>query len=103
MPDPLDARKPANGAVQSSLPPIGRNLIHTSRGLVDTVEVSGFSTMTISKHGKHISIAILLYQPPEKGEKEGVGMLNQLDAPSAREMAASLLRLADDVEPLRRS
>ena len=80
------------------LPYLGCLEITTVRGKIHVCEVPGYITTTVSVAGDE-TIGVILYSPPENGESHGVGSIVQLRPDFARNMAASLLRMANKIDP----
>lgn len=95
--DDSDCRK--TGATVRS---IGCQDIELARGDVHFCEAPGVITSIIT-HGEQEQaegiIALLIYREARPGEDHGHGYLCQLDAAYAREIGASLIRLADQIDP----
>lgn len=70
--------------------------VMTPQGPVHFHDAPGFMTTTIERPGVATSIGVLSYDP-----EDGRGLVCQLDGDGARTMAASLLRLADEIDPRR--
>jgi hypothetical protein len=83
----LDGYMTTNCALEA----IGPMAIQTPRGLVDCDEVPGLSSLIITKGvgNDPVSVALLTYCPVK-----GQGQIVQIDADSARNFGASLIRLA---------
>lgn len=80
-----------------SFPRIGPCEMETPRGDVVAHDAPGLLSLEIrDRDGKIISAAIMVYEP-EPGH--GLGLIAQLGADAARSFAASLLRIADLMEP----
>lgn len=80
---------------------LGGQRIETSHGTVEIVDAPGILTMlAINPVPADSRVCILVYGP---GEPAGVGMIAQLDPGNARTVDASLLRLADQLDPMRPS
>lgn len=90
---------PGFAQLNSSLPPLGPCAIVTARGTVQVEEVPGLTTLIINRAAGASSVALLVYRPAEDSSQIGAGVLTQLDANSARNIAASLLKLANDIDP----
>ncbi|QZP06841.1 hypothetical protein [Caenibius sp. WL] len=74
---------------------IGPIVMETPRGPVEVEDAPGFLTMQVDREGAPHSIAVLVYEPrPGKGR----GLVVQMDANSARAVAASLMMMADRLE-----
>lgn len=73
-------------------------LINTPRGVVNAIDAPGVMTLLALRNDdpKMSRVAVLLYDP-----ELGAGFVAQLDASTARTTAASLMRLADKLEPKR--
>jgi hypothetical protein len=80
---------------RSSAPAMGCQEIATERGLVHVHDGPGLLTFQVERPDGNNSVAIMVYDPPEDGAAKGFGLVAQMDAPSARTIAASLLRLGD--------
>lgn len=79
---------------------IGPIVLETVRGKVMTEDAPGYSTLLLDSPIKERRrVAFLSYRPPTYASAlPGTGMIVQMTAREAREIAASLLRLADWVE-----
>jgi hypothetical protein len=71
-------------------------LIETPHGPMECVDAPGFVTMLIinPEDSAQSRVGFLLYEPEFK-----MGMVAQMDADQARMVAASFLRLADELSP----
>lgn len=79
---------------------IGPVFMKTPRGDVRVEDAPGFLSMEIMRGDEIVSVGIMVYEPkPGKGE----GLLVQLSADNARAVAASLMMIADKIEPVGRS
>lgn len=87
--------------LNSNHPAIGTQLIKTVRGPVLAFEVPGSATSIARVGTAEASVVLMLYDPkPDEGGSHGSGMLTQMDAAAARNFAASLWKLADQIDPL---
>lgn len=83
--------------------PIGCADVETPYGLVHFCEGNGLFTSVIEANGEvtpPTAGAILVYVSGENGEK-GRGVMIQLNAGAMRDIAASLLAKADELDPQR--
>lgn len=85
-------------AVDDRFAPLGPLRMETPRGACIAHDVPGFLTMEIRDADgvEIISAAVMLYEP-EPGH--GIGFISQLSAKNARAVAASLMAIADKIEP----
>lgn len=74
---------------------LGEQLIQTAQGPVRMADAPGITTMLVShaKDPEWSSVGVLVYDPDAT-----IGMVCQLDATAARTIAASLLRLAAELD-----
>jgi hypothetical protein len=87
-------------ASRSSLSKIGPLRLTTPRGEVELDEVQGLTTSNLTRDGEDLSrIAVVVYQPGPSSRTPGKGLFVQLDPHAARSIGASLLKLADMVDP----
>ena len=89
VPIPTDTHESLRGKAVA----LGCFDVQTPQGPVHFHDAPGFITTLIERVGVPTSIGLFVYQPGE------VGRVVQFDADGARSAAASLLRLADKVEP----
>lgn len=74
---------------------LGGKTLRTPHGDVEVVDAPGFSTLLVMASDPSWSrVGALVYDPETRK-----GMIVQFDPASARASAASLLRLADQLEP----
>lgn len=91
----VPAQRPDGENSTSESLALGPRTLRTPRGDVDVVDAPGFSTMLVQSEDPEWSrVGVLVYDP-----ETGKGMIVQFDPASARTTAASLLRLADELEP----
>jgi hypothetical protein len=83
---------------ETSFAPFGCMDVQMDRGLIHFHDAAGMTTGLALRPEAPRVVTILLYEPPEAGERRGFGFLHQLDAEGARNMAASLTRLADEID-----
>lgn len=76
---------------------LGRLDVMTPQGPVHFHDAPGFMTTVIERPGIAKTIGVMSYEPGPPGH----GLVTQLDGDAARQMAASLLRLADEIDPRR--
>lgn len=77
---------------------LGEQLIETKRGLIKAIDAPGYSTMTVKHTDPTFNrIGLLLYVTEESDV--GSGMICQMTPTEARTIAASLLKLAADLDP----
>lgn len=77
---------------------LGPCIWETPRGPVHVEDAPGFMSLEVDRNGEPHSIALLVYEPlPGKG----TGLVVQLSADSARAVAASLMMMADRLEPVK--
>lgn len=87
--------------VHSSAKKVGCLDIVVPRGPLHLCEVPGLLTTAVYANGNDkpaTSVGVIAYRDP-RPSGQGHGYLAQLDANAAREIAASLLKLADQVDP----
>ena len=76
---------------------IGPIEMETPRGNCITHDAPGLTSLEVrGEDGRIISAAVMVYEP-EPGH--GIGFIAQMNADTARAFAASLLRIADLMEP----
>lgn len=92
-------KMPGFTQTHSRIPTLGPCAIVTAHGTVQSEEVPGLTTLLINRGEGESSIAVLVYMPALDGEQIGMGVLTQLNANGARNVAASLLKLANDIAP----
>jgi len=79
---------------------LGEQTIVTSRGDIETADAPGLSTLLIDHPDQSLSrVGVLLYAPGPDANTAGKGMIAQMTANEARTIAASLVRLAERLEP----
>lgn len=79
---------------------VGPMVIETPHGQVMVLDAPGLTTTKIERPGVPTSIALIVYDPepvPDLGNL-GTALLAQLDPEIARAIAASLLRLANEID-----
>ncbi len=76
---------------------LGGTTVMTPKGPVRILDAPGITTLFVKHPGDAAMnrVGVLLYTT----EPSGLGMIGQLDADTARTTAASLLRLADELDP----
>lgn len=82
--------------------PVGCQDVELARGDVHFCEAPGLITsiLTAGNQSKaEGTIALLIYREARPGEDHGHGYLTQLDADGARDIGASLIRLAEEIDP----
>lgn len=93
-----DARK-----VHSTIKSVGCQDLDLPRGRVHICEAPGCLTSTVHADGGEkpaTGIGLIIYDPdPQPGTGVGRGLMAQMDADSAREIAASLLKMAQVLDP----
>jgi ABC-type amino acid transport substrate-binding protein len=95
--EPIQPRKTGTAeSTRGEATKLGCIDVVTPQGPVHFHDAPGFMTTVIERPGVATSIGVLSYDPAA-----GQGMVVQLDGDSARTMAASLLRLADEIDPRR--
>jgi len=82
----------------STFPRIGPAEMETPRGTIAAFDAPGLLVMHIDRSSEPDSIAVMVYEPKPG---HGQGLIFQMSADVARATAASLLRLADQIEPVR--
>lgn len=82
----------------SQFPRIGPTEMETARGVIEVFDAPGLLVLHIDRSTEPDSIAIMVYEP-EPGH--GQGLICQMSADAARATAASLMNLADLIEPVR--
>ena len=70
----------------------------TARGPVHVCEVPGFMTTEITRTSEPPSIGIIAYDV-QPGREPGHGYIAQLSPEAAREIAGSLMRMANALDP----
>lgn len=80
-----------------SCEPIRQVLMETSYGPVLATEVSNVCALMITGGDRPSSIAVMTYLP-QLGTDQGVGLICQMSAETARHLAASLLHLASTID-----
>lgn len=88
-------------SVAGQLPPIGCHEYITGHGTVHYCEAQGLMTSAVHAHGDHqppTAIAVMVQLDAAPGFR-GRGLIFQMDAAAARDVAASLLKLAADLDP----
>lgn len=88
----------SHGSVEA----IGDQVIATSHGDILAVESSGVLTLEVGVEGQPTTIGILVYRDGEAG-MQGDGRIVRLMPDMARTIAASLLRMAERIDPRRPS
>lgn len=83
----------------SVIEPIGCHDVITGNGTVHFCEGQGVITSSITKAGKAETVAVMAYIDGNETMR-GKGVMVQLDPDAAREITASILRLADEIKPL---
>jgi hypothetical protein len=82
--------------------PVGCQDVELARGDVHFCEAPGLITsiLTAGDQAKGDgTIALLIYRDARPGEDHGHGYLTQLDAEGARDIGASLINLANQIDP----
>ena len=80
--------------------PFGEHTIVTPRGDVETTDAPGYMTLLVEHSDPEFSrIAFLLYAPGPDMATPGKGMIAQMTADQARNIAASLTKLAEHLAP----
>lgn len=74
--------------------PLGCRDVETPQGVVHFHDAPGFMTWLVERQDIESTVGIALYDPDD-----GRGLVSQHTAESARSIAASLLRLADQIDP----
>ena len=85
----------------AEVPRIGCHELITGHGTVHYCEAQGLMTSAVHAHGDHMpatAIAVMIQLDPAPNFK-GRGLIFQMDAACARDTAASLLKLAGDLDP----
>lgn len=85
-------------AVTCAFPGLGGVQIQTPRGPVLLADAPGFTTIRVN-HDDAPSIAVMVYDPPAAGEEHGTGYIVQMTPEQARHAGASMIHLANLVEP----
>lgn len=90
--------KPDATRTRNSFPPCGCMDIETDSGSVHVHDAGGLLVIDINRPDKRLSAAgIVLYERGENG-RSGVGFCNQMGPDAARNVAASLLRRANELD-----
>ena len=98
MTDTIKMHKlPGYSSHRETAEPIGQVLLETSYGPVMAVEAPGITTMMIEGGGKPSTIAVLVYMPQHSADP-GMGLIVQVGPEAARNLAASLLHLANAID-----
>lgn len=84
--------------VDDQVTPVGDVTLVTVRGVVDAEEVPGAMSTKIQTTNDE-TVGLALYIPPLAEGLHGRGMFVQLRPEFARNMAASLLRMANEIDP----
>jgi hypothetical protein len=75
-------------------------VMNTTRGPVLVEDAPGGMVGVMdSKNPDLRRVVFVTYHPPKEGKKMGTGEAHQMDADATRAMAASLLRMADRIDP----
>lgn len=90
---------PAHARTTSSLPAIGPVTIVTGQGIVDLDEVGGTTTILATSQSGDRRIVIANYGHPDDTGGRGRGLFAQVTPDVARQLAASLLKMAADIDP----
>ncbi len=79
---------------------LGEMRIQTPHGPVRVTDAPGISSLLVTHptDADWSRVAIMVYEAPGPGRVAGFGMVAQLDATRARTVAASLLRLAAQLD-----
>jgi hypothetical protein len=75
--------------------PLGCVDLETPRGVVHFHDAPGLLTTCIEREGQPSTVGSWLYDPPDQPSTFVHGYVTQLEPDNAREVAASLLRMAD--------
>lgn len=100
VPTPTDTHESSRGVAAT----FGPRDVQTPQGVVQVEDGPGFQTLIVrSDNPAHQpTVGFLVYDPdPAKCDGVGWGLLAQMEPDIARSIAASLLRLADQLKPLR--
>ena len=77
---------------------IGCFEMDTNRGPVHFCELPGFITTTMTTSAGAV-VGMLIYAGPMEGEQIGSGRYAQMSAATARLVAGSLMKLANQIDP----
>ena len=80
------------------IPHIGDLTLVTVRGAIDAEEVPGAMSTKITSPDD-VTVGLTLYVPPQAKGLHGRGMFVQLRPNEARNMGASLVKIANDLDP----
>lgn len=95
--EPIKPRPTATAvSSRSEATKLGCLNVLTPQGPVHFHDAPGFMTTVIERPGIQPTVGVMLYDP-----EPGHGLVSQFDGEHARQMAASLLRLADEIDPRR--
>lgn len=100
-PVPMDNRAMKHSKV-GDVPKIGCHDVVTGKGVINYCEADGLMTSAINAHGDHMpptAIGVMINLDPTEFRPKGQGLLFQMDAQCARDTAASLLKLAAELDP----
>jgi len=96
IPEPL----PTYERSQGEAIPFGACTVVMPRGDIEAVDAPGYTTLLVTHSDPAFNrIAFLLYAPGQDTRTPGKGMIAQMTADQARNIAASLVRLAEQLEP----
>lgn len=86
----------------STVHPLGDMMIGTPRGVIHAIESPGWMTMHVTRMNGEKVMCLMLYNADFKpgGDDVGLGMITQFDAGAMRSLGVSLLRMADDIDPV---
>lgn len=90
---------PAHQRTRGEAVPIGDHLVELPQGLCCIMDAPGITTTLVERPGIPPMIGLIVYDPEQDDALDhGFGYIAQLDATIAREIAASLLRLAAQLD-----
>lgn len=89
---------PPHQCTRGEAVPIGPHLVRFKEGVVCIDDAPGVTTTMVERDGMPPSIGLIVYDPGPGDEGHGIGFIAQLPATIAREIAASLIRLAGKLD-----
>lgn len=99
--DPIELGTPTRTFTRPAMTPLGCHDVRTPQGVVHFCEGNGlFTSIVLGDDEAPISGALMAYIDGTE-DKKGRGVVIQLDAGAMREIAASLLAKADQLDPVK--